>query len=396
MATTITAEEQKQAAEQPKLAPKPEDVGEAKDPFLLHKPELRLVQIYVEAGTKLPKTIEELSTRTGISEQNAQQFGDIVAVYKDVNDHCINFQSKIYPKSVELAGHITSYNSDVQTYYPELTKFTDDWKKAEEEGNTKQQKEIEKDFKLVAEELIKQTNKYAQKAQETYTEIKKFVEQTEQDKNHLDPLDKKYRDKFTSEQGELNKTREQIDKLKKDLEQKNKDYEYHEWKAKTETAYYGWLGPIGASVAIGMYVKHSGLAKEIQEQIKGINEQIKQAKEKEKTALLFVNDLNMASDSLKDIVQKLNDALPILQRIQALWQKISQELQELLDSVKQRWDPEKLRLLPIHLKNAMSRWADIAKKANIFYSVAYVKVVDEKDIDKTLEEIIHKRQQQPV
>lgn len=90
------------------------------NPFLMSKPEFLAVQAYVENGTSLPKSSEEMISKLKISAEDVDKFSDLINVYKSIYSHCYDFKTVVFPMTVTLAANISHYNTKVPIYYGAL------------------------------------------------------------------------------------------------------------------------------------------------------------------------------------------------------------------------------------------------------------------------------------
>lgn len=407
-------------------------------PFPLWKAEVTLLRVYVEAGLRLPRDSAELAPHLGISPEKAEKFQDILQVFKQIHEHCASFEQKVYPNCVELAGHITSYNKDVQTYYPELSQFATEWRDAQKVGNAQKQQSIAGDFKTIIEELQQPVSKYIEKVSLSSQEVKGFFDLIRQDQLALEPLAKKYKDQFITEQGELAKLAKEIEETRQKIEKLNQEYEYHNWKAHKQTLYYAWLGPIGAGVALEMLLKHGQTANEIKHELASLKEQLKQAeggisiesvdarlqevenylsqarktlketrdlskiaapldeirkrleevknagkaaKESERLAVFMVREINQARGCILGIIEQQQAVLQILQQLQGNWVKLASELKQAAQQVGQGLPDS---FASSDLPKAIQSWKELSTKANLYYSHAYIKFMSESELAEEL------------
>ncbi|HEU5226550.1 MAG TPA: alpha-xenorhabdolysin family binary toxin subunit A [Ktedonobacteraceae bacterium] len=339
------------------------------DPFTLQEPEFYALQAYVESGKLLPTDVRELELIVGIPQEHGSQFNDLLGAYKNVVDHCRNFTENTFPESVRLAGDIVSYNTKVNIYYDVLLDIAQEYQDA---TSPEEEEELERDFRATIEQLSRRARDFVTHSESVSRLYGEFLEETKADKGHIDPLSRKYHERFDAETGELAQTLQEIERLTEELEVATREYEKAYYKAYKEPQYYGWLGLIGLSVALAMTIKYGEIADQWKARAEAIEAKIKLAQEKAKQAALFLNSLELANDSVASIQKKIDEALPVLARLRGSWLAIDQELNDIVIAIDENFEDLLVRLVRAGIKEMKERWAKVADKAEQYREVAFI------------------------
>lgn len=339
------------------------------DPFTLQEPEFYALQAYVESGKLLPTDVRELELIVGIPQEHGSQFNDLLGAYENVVDHCRNFTENTFPESVRLAGDIVSYNTKVNIYYDVLLDIAQEYQDA---TSPEEEEELERDFRATIEQLRRRAQDFVTHSESVSRLYGEFLEETKADKGRIDPLSRKYHERFDAETGELAQTLQEIEQLTEELEVATREYEKAYNKAYKEPQKYGWLGLIGLSVAIAMTIKYGEIADQWKARAEAIEAKIKLAQEKAKQAALFLNSLELANDSVASIQKKIDEALPVLARLRGSWLAIDQELNDIVIAIDENFEDLLVRLVRAGVKEMKERWAKVADKAEQYREVAFI------------------------
>lgn len=348
------------------------------DPFILQAPEFYALQAYVEAGQRLPTNGNEMELLIGIPVKETGEFKDILEAYANIVTHCKNFWNLTFPESVKLAGDIVFYAKRADIYYTELLDIAIEYNDASSQD---EEAELERDFRILVKRLRSDAQKFAANAEEVSKRFQVFLEQTEGDERAITPLHTKYRKRFDAETGSLAETRKEIEALEKEMKEATRNYEKAHYKAYKEPLYYGWVGFIGAAVAVGMMITQGNAADRWKAKMNELQKKIDEAKGKEKQAERFIEYLELANDDLGGIKDKIHEALPVISKLRGNWLAIEQELGAIVQAIDSNFEDLMVRLVKTGVKEMIKRWNDVAKKADIYRVVAFIRIVPETEID---------------
>ena len=348
------------------------------DPFVLQEPEFYALQTYVDAGQRLPTNARELELVVGIPEQEGSQFSDILGTYGGVKEHCAYFATRTFPESVTLASDIVSYATKADVYYSELVAIAEEYQDADSEA---EEQELERDFRALVERLRREAQKFVEHTEEISGLFGDFLQQTEDDERKLTPLYTKYRTRFDNETGQLAEVRREIEELGEELKAATREYEKAHYKAYKEPAYYGWLGPIGAGVAIAMLIKYGEIADKMKAKMKEIKRKIEAAQQKEQQAERFIENLDMANYSLHDIRSKLQEALPVIGKLRGCWKTLEDELNNIVAGIDTSFEDIIRRIVRAEVEVLIKDWERVATKADLYRLIAFIRVVPEEEIE---------------
>lgn len=348
------------------------------DPFVLQAPEFYALQAYVEAGQRLPTNGDEMERLIGIPVKETGEFKDILDAYAKIVTHCKNFRYSTFPESVKLAGDIVFYAKRAGIYYTELLDIAIEYNDASSQD---EEAELERDFRTLVKRLMGDAQKFAANAEAVSKRFQAFLEETESDERAITPLHTKYRARFDAETGSLAETRKEIEALEEEMKEATRNYEKAYYKAYKEPLYYGWVGLIGASVAIAMMITQGNTADRWKAKMNELQKKIDEAKGKEKQAERFIEYLELANDDLGGIKDKIHEALPVIGKLRGNWLAIAQELGAIVEAIDSNFEDLMVRLVRTGVKEMIKRWDDLAKKADIYRVVAFIINVPETEID---------------
>lgn len=359
------------------LGPNIEGMENEDDPFILQEPAFYALQTYTDAGQRLPVNAQELETIVGIPASEGSQFNDILSTYGAVKEHCKEFATKTFPESVTLASDIVSYATKADVFYSELVAIAEEYQDADSD---EEKQELERDFRALVDRLYREAVKFETHTQEVSDLFGGFLQHTEDDERRLTPLYTKYRERFDGETGALKEVREEIEELWAELEVATREYEKAHYKAYTEPAYYGWLGIIGASVAIAMLIKYGELAEKMKEKMKTIKEKIAAAQGKEQQAERFIEQLDLANHSLHDIHSKIQEALPVIGKLRGNWKILEDELANIVSGIDESFADIIRRIVKAEVAVLIKDWERVAEKADLYRHIAFLTFVPEEEI----------------
>lgn len=346
-------------------------------PFLMSKPEFLAVQIYVDAGTRLPGSLDDLRIKLGISAEMVSEFRDLVEVYNPLKSHCANFKDKTFPATVDLSGDIVHYNGQVKTYYGALLPIIAAW----EDGKMPADK-AEKKLSEILKVLCRDAEGYADRAKKIQEEIHRFVEDTKADQDNLKPVKKRYENEYDLQHGKkIQQYNEMIENAKREIKRNREDYEEYVVIAST-TPTYAWIFPAGtiaAGVVAGVY---GDKAVKALEKVHEYEDKLEDAEEGLRQAITLSNDLKLAGDSLDGILEKLEKALPVLQKMEGIWSAIASDLKNVLKIIDENIEKASVYIKELGVQAAIDAWAEVAKIANDYRANAFVSIKSQEEIKK--------------
>jgi Bacillus haemolytic enterotoxin (HBL) len=346
------------------------------NPFLLSTPQFIAVQTYVEAGSTLPASQEDMQVKLGISPKDAATFDDLILAYKGVATHCSYFKRTTFPMSVELAGDIVHYNTKVPIYYGALTPIINGWNDGTLSPDLAKAK-----LDAILKNLLSTAKGYATNATTVKEKMNQFVQETTQDQSNLAPVKKRYEDILDGEHGEIQTYRDMIENAKDQIHHWNEEYQKDVTIAAT-TATYAWIWPAGtiaAAVVAGVYGKR---AQDALDNIHEFQDKLASSQTSLKKALTLQGDLTLADTSLTNILTELKVALPVLQQMEGIWGAIAKDLSDILQVIDQDIDQAPAIIKDLGVAEAIIDWEKVARIADSYRANAYITVTTEDEIKK--------------
>lgn len=345
------------------------------DPFLLSKPEMVLVQTYVEAGTRLPASRADMQAKLGIAASDVDQFDDLIGAYKNTYDHCSYFKTVTFPMSVGLASDIVAYNVKVPIYYGALNTIILQW-----QAGTLSDEDAKKKFQLIFTNLRNQAQTFSDSAKDVKQKMIDFVEETKADQGFLQPIQTRYKAKYESQGGVIDTFTKEITNDNNQITFWNDQYSHDVIVAAT-TPTYAWVFPIGtiaAGIVAGIYGKK---ATDALDNVHDYQNKLAQAEDGLRQALILKHDLDLANSSLDGILAALNAALPVLEKMEGIWGALADDLGNIVTQILDN-DIGKADVLikDLGVAEAISAWAAVSKLADNYRLSAYITVKTEADI----------------
>lgn len=339
-------------------------------PFLLSKPEFIAVQSYVEAGKRLPATEDDLQIKLGIGKEEVGDFKDLITVYAQIVNHTRYFSSTTFPASVGLAADIAHYGkNEVPTYYGALYPLLLAW-----ENGTIRADKAQKKLTAVLDFLRTVAISYQDKAKAVKESIHEFVEETKKDKSNLEPVRKRYQDKYQSDKGSLGTLMAEAENARKQIEYWNEQYRKDVTVAAT-TATYAWIFPFGtiaAAIVAGIY---GDKAQKALEEVRNYQKKLATAQTDLRKALNLLHDLELADVSMDGILQKLAAALPVLEKIEGTWGAIADDIGNIITvNIDQGIALAAVIIKELGVDAAIKAWGDVAKIADQYHANAYIRI----------------------
>jgi hypothetical protein len=344
-------------------------------PFILSKPEFVAVQTYVEAGTRVPSSEQEMQIKLGISAEDVKEFTDLISAYKNVSDHCAYFKATTFPMSVNLATNISSYNGKVPLYYGALKNLIIQWQNGTISGDNAKNK-----FKLILGNLRDQAAGYAKEANVVKQKMIDFTEQTKSDQSNLQPIQSRYKTKYEGENGLIKTYEDQVTNDNNQIQVWNAQYK-HDVTVAATTPTYAWIFPFGtiaAAIVAGIYGKK---ATDDLDNVHDYQKKLAQAEDSLRRALTLVHDLKLADDSLAGILDAIDKALPVLEKMEGIWTSISGQLDNIVNQIIDKdIDQADLLIKDLGVDEAITAWAKVGRIADNYVANAYITIKTEEEI----------------
>ena len=342
--------------------------------FILSSTEWLAIQTYVESGLALPTTDDAFKKMLGAGAPgDLSDFKQLIAAYKLINDHVSTWQKDTFPKSVSLASDIYNYAQQAPTYYAPILPLA---KRLTQNPNDKEAKD---ELTAILGVLSASASNYHNKAKEVADKIQQFANDTLADKVTLNGQDGKgglvkyYNDKYGSTSAEVIELNKEIEAQKLVLKAANDEYDHDVIVAST-TPTYAWVWPFGtvaAAVVAGIYgdkaVKALERARAAQQKINTLTSQVAA------DALLMIN-ITTTQSSITDILQPLNAALPVIQKIQGVWGAISDDLNNIINTIEINIEEALPIIMNLGVQTAINQWTEVGGLAQAYRLNAYITV----------------------
>jgi hypothetical protein len=343
--------------------------------------EWQKVQCYVDAGTKLPITGAEARVKLNISDADVEHFSELWAAYKNVHDHCIDFNTNIFPNTVNLAGDISDYGRHkAPLFYGAIRTILD---KMSDPKNPMPEDKGEAQITAALLNLSADAQARADKAAAAATQIAGFITRTQEDQGVLTPLKTRYEAELDGTDGRIAQLTQEISDDRAFIETYNAEYRKDVTIACT-SATYAWVVPVGtiaAAVVAGVYGQRATEAlkhvHEFQDKLDADNQELA-------SKVALSNDLKTCDLSVKGILESLAAALPILQKARGAWEAMSHDIRGVLTTISTDIKDAPGFIQQLGVDEAITQWADIAVKADNYRANAYITVVSLADVKAAL------------
>jgi hypothetical protein len=349
-------------------------------PFFMASAEWQKVQCYVEAGIKLPISGAEAKTKLNISDADVEHFNQLWAAYKNVHDHCIDFNTNIFPSTVNLAGDIADYGRHkAPTFYGAIRTILN---KIESGEMSEARGEAQITAALV--NLSADAQARADKAAAAAAQINGFIIRTQEDQGVLTPLKDGYEKELDGTDGRIAQLTKDIQEDKDLIESYNEEYHRDVTIAATSPTYAWALPPLGliaAAVVAGVYGQR---ATEALKRVGEFREKLEKDDKELASKLALSHDLKTCDTSVKGILESLTAALPILEKARGTWEAMSHDIKGVLATISSDIKDAPTFIQSLGVDEAIQQWADIAVLADNYRANAYVTVLSMDEVKATL------------
>lgn len=363
----------------PSLAPPDDLIPKPNSPYFMSKGEWHDVQCYIEAGISMPTSSQDAVIKLGINPSDGDHFSDLWSAYQRVQEHCSDFKTNIFPKTVNLAAKISNYGANmVPVFYKGLMDVLtsiDDGKITNDEGQKKVGRILDK--------LLSTAQIEAKRANDVAASIDGFIVQTQKDQAFLGPILNKYRTEYEGYDGAsglLAQYRQQVNDANAEIARWNDEYR-HDVTVASTTVTYAWITPLGtiaAAIVAGIYGQK---ARDALKEIDSWKDTLASVETKLASALLLDADLNLVNRSMEGLVAKLQAALPILQKIEGIWHAMAADIGNIIDTINNDIKGAPTFIAELGVDVAIGQWKAVADAADQYRVNAYVVFVDRKTIE---------------
>lgn len=335
------------------------------------------VQVYVEQGAALPKTMDEMQLWVGadntITDEVKPDFETLVNAFSKIADQCLGWQNKTYPATVGVANHIVEYNQQVPDLYSALEDTLGSFQTAVANQDAAAIASSQQDFHDLLADRTQSARDFAAQADAAAASIVEFVKLTESDQTQLHSVQERFDSTYGSESAQVKALAAEVAAAQATLYSATEEFAEDCIIAYTSPA-YAWVpfvGLIAAAVVTGVYIKR---AADAAERIATARKTIAKAGGEIARDQNLLQTVNFARLSIDGVVDHMNSALPIIEEIKNSWNSIADGLDELSQMLKADTTRAIEEFQKIDFKTAVDDWQAIANKANTFRANAYITV----------------------
>jgi hypothetical protein len=342
--------------------------------FALSTTEWIAIQTYVVDSLALPTDEAAFKKSLGPGAPSSLvDFIPLIAAYKAINAHCTTWKNDTYPSSVELASNIHSYALAASTYYNPILPLARILTANPNDADAKAKLEA------ILSKLSKDATDNQTKASAVAVKIKAFADQTSADKVELSGKDgkgglvKKYNDEFGSTSAEVAELTKQLKAQQEILKSKNAEYD-HDVVVAATTPTYAWVWPIGtiaAAIVAGVYGKK---ATDALEAARAAQQKINSLSDKLAADANLMVAINSAELGMTTILNSLNAALPVIQKIEGVWGAIAGDLSNIVNLIKTDIGEALPIIMDLGVEEAITAWTSVGLEADSYRVNAYVTV----------------------
>lgn len=357
--------------------------------FFLSDYEWNLIQLYVREGVGIPGTEAGLRKYlfNNTSERTKEEdFNNLLTAFKDIRDNCKEFYDKTFPESVQLAGDIYDYGiNKVATFYPGISQVISALEEDPENDALRTR------LKKLIEELISDASEREKKSKDVLEKLKTFEQQTRVSQNVLDGeeghdgLAQELKEKYGMQSTIVKDLQRRIKGLREEVSDlKGKVEDFQTAQAVTAPALL-LLGPCGAAyfliaeASAGVSIAVHTL--NLKNKKVALEKSISELNTKEALAVNLFNCIEFAQTRVKNISAKIKDALPYIEKMCAIWNKIVSDLKSILTKI-DLIETDVDFLKQFALDDAAAAWEELAQLAQNYRVHAFVKIepVNEEEI----------------
>lgn len=341
--------------------------------FTLSKPEWIAIQNYVTDGLSLPTTIDQFRNQLGSgAPPDLSDFTKLIAAYVAVNQHCTTWQTTTYPNTVSLASDIYEYGANkAPVFYPPI--LTEANILVTDPNNAQAAAALA----AILDVLQKAASDNADKAKKCSDAIQTFSDQMTADQITLvgtpaaPGLQQYYTTEYGAKSAQVKLYTDQLASWKTALEGDQAEYRHDCIVAET-TPTYGWIWPVGtiaAAITAGIY---GHKAVEALDNISTDNDNISRLTADLAADANLINAINLATTGISGISTALAAALPVVKKIQGIWQGMSDDMTAIANLINTDIRQVPPIIMNLGVSEATKAWYNVAQAANAYRVNAYV------------------------
>jgi hypothetical protein len=342
--------------------------------FNLSKPEWIAIQNYVNDGLSLPTTINQFRNQLGSgAPADLSDFNKLIAAYVAVNQHCTGWRTSIFPNTVALAMDVAEYGLEtVPVYYPAMVEEAD--AVATSLGNNTAAVTA---LETILGYLQQTVSGYAAKAKANSDAIKLFAEQMQADQNSLvgapaaPGLQQYYSAKYGQTSAEVAQFNQQLVGYRLALSGDQAEYRHDCIVAATSPS-YSWVWPFGTIAAAVVAGEYGHKAVEAMNRMQDDQNNIARTSAQLAADANLISALTLATGGIGNISAALADALPAVQKIQGVWQGISDDIAAIVTMIGTDIMQVPPIIMNLGIGEAITAWSNVAHAANTYRLNAYV------------------------
>ncbi len=351
--------------------------------FLLHKEEWFTIQAYVQEALRLPITETSMISAFAIPEDvKFDTFQALLDEYKNVFATADNWNRDIYPNIVNLALELANYGDTKIAFFEPLLETLNNMSDADDDGD---EVAAEK-YRQTAISLLNILKRYADKRYESAIQAEENLMNFSADlsirEGQLSTLYDTY-DEYLRDDGSELKIR--IAEIERRIAELNAEYDKYVTIACTSVT-YAWIPYYGILAAVpvaGIYGDKAEKVRIERNQLKDdVAELQKELTYREKIYISY----QQAYTGIVNIQNKLDAAIPHVNKLKGHWQSINTDFDTVLDLIGAAAGPDGLEnaialvasiTAQTSLAQIQTNWQKISAKARAFAQNAYVTVTDE-------------------
>lgn len=343
-------------------------------PFILSDPGFVALQTYVESALSLPKTEAEFKAFLGSgAPADLSEFTPLINVYRSMFDASTNWRDNTFPELVQLASDVYHYGLNrVPVYYKPILPLAEILVNRPDDAAAKAR------LKAILDVLQGTAKGLADRAQLTVAKVASYANDSRTDYRRLvvdngGGLLERYRRRHGEASADVKQLTQDIATQRLVLQAANAEYNHSVIVAAT-TPTYGWIWPFGTiagAVVAGIYGKR---ATDALARGRAANARINTLGASLTAHANVMTSLGLADFSITNISERLEKALPVIQKIQGVWGGIAHDLGAIVQLI----DDDIRNALPILMdlgvEQAIRSWDAVAWAANTYRVNAFVTI----------------------
>lgn len=361
--------------------------------FVISKDQQYLIQQYIQTGVQSPGTKEAMKlalesflrqagSSVSVSDDELMSFSQLIGNYKAVKEHCSDFKTNIYPKSVQMADNLAYYGSNAHVYYQAILQIAYEWLDGEKPATAVRAEiaEIAGFLKTIAES-------YARQIGEVKGDFVGFLLNTQTDQGQLKGTETEYVQRFSLNESEIKELESQLNSIKTRIQTLEEEYRKAVTIAATTPAYLAaspWLAVyicIPIAIVAGIYGKQ---ATDLLTQIEGEQQKLAAQTDSLQKKMALRQILSAGNDGLSFLLKALEAALPVLDTIKGLWEALASQSAEIPQVIETNVLNGSLAEIDTAYTDLIDRWKVLSIAAGQYRDTAYIKIeyVDPEKIKK--------------